>query len=235
MTEKIIQKTNNNKITLNSVCEFPNGITLNINLPQLYGCSDKCEQVLYRFTSKIGAKDTISMGIYHLAANMLKPPVTTYMFIKDGNSELSAVEADEAKQFLTVLLDLYLLGMSEPLPFFPEASLKYCANYCKFKNEVSALDIAESTWESNYPGSSLGEGFDPYYRFCFGADFPRDNQSFAIVAKIVYKIFGKFKVNNEADPLLQLDKLLNKCRSVNGLVVELNTNPVPGSPNCGGK
>lgn len=65
------------------------------------------------------------------------------------------------------LLELYWLGLREPLPFFSETSYDFAAYACK-GNLLQARKKARDRWHNNYMGN--GEGEDVYLKFRYRAD-----------------------------------------------------------------
>ena len=76
-------------------------------------------------------------------------------------------------------------GLSVPLKFFPESSLKFAEQLLlKVKGEPEALRAARSVWAgSDY---QRGESDDPYYRRCFGEQYHLDEE-FQRLALLVYE------------------------------------------------
>ena len=71
----------------------------------------------------------------------------------------------ESLSLLGRLLDLYWLGLQQPLYFFPHSSFVYARELHNGKTEVEALRKAEQQWHGD-GFRKTGEKYDPYNRIC---------------------------------------------------------------------
>lgn len=127
---------------------------------------------LLRFRcAKIKARDQISAWIQHLLLNTLAeepagPGKKSLLVGKDKMYCCKPVPA--AGEILEELLGMYWEGLSQPLPFFPEASFA-CADRLLNKKgtEDEAVLSAGQVWHGSESGRQRGEAEDPYYRLCY--------------------------------------------------------------------
>ena len=130
--------------------------------------------VLFR-PARTRASDLFTAWIHHLILCSLpgSPDVRSCYISRDEAVEFRRVE--NSPEILITLLERYWDGMSRPLRFFPETSLKY-ANPGR-QADVSReerLKRARSAWEGTpqFPG----EARDLAYRICFGEKDPLDRE-----------------------------------------------------------
>jgi exodeoxyribonuclease V gamma subunit len=88
---------------------------------------------------------------------------------------------DQAKEDLRLLLDLYLEGLSKPLPFFPKG---FEAFHGVMKSKGSEIGKAEAAARKKWLDSSSKnpqkpEGEDEVFKLCFGDLFPGDHPDFS--------------------------------------------------------
>jgi exodeoxyribonuclease V gamma subunit len=129
-------------------------------------------QLLYR-CAKMKEKDRIRSWIYHLVLDATggSHPQETQLVMLDRSIRYRPVE--DAVGHLETLLSLYRAGLTEPLPFFPRASLAWAGKVDK--TERDRLEAAEAAWREGY-GNREGEGADPAFRRCFGTEPPFDER-----------------------------------------------------------
>jgi exodeoxyribonuclease V gamma subunit len=115
---------------------------------------------------KLKAKDLIRAWIRHLCLNSVAGdnPRQTLLIATDRDIRLQPVKA--AAAILGSLLELYWLGLSQPLAFFPQTSCKLVEALYKQDDLEAGLLKAQKVWE----GSSglAGEAADPYHELCYG-------------------------------------------------------------------
>ena len=132
-----------------------------------------CESGLIRYRyATIRGKDHLRLWIDLLLRRLAEPDVPPGSAFLLGREEAWGYASPEnARETLGNLLHLYARGLRGPAPFFPETSLTYAEAVCGGKKtEEEALRRAESVWNGNE--QLPGEGEDPYFRLCFGADPP---------------------------------------------------------------
>jgi len=152
------------------------------------------KMVRYRY-ARLKGKDIVVSWIHHLVLNCVRVegyPRDTLLAGLTGKSgeerkrlfyEYAPVEEGEA--ILGGLLNRYWEGLREPLPFFPETSLRYAEmRLSKGKPLDLALEQARKQWE----GSEWvrGEVEDPYCQLCFGNRDPL-NSAFEEIAVEVFE------------------------------------------------
>ena len=130
--------------------------------------------VLFR-PARTRASDLFTAWIHHLILCSLpgSPDVRSCYISRDEAVEFRRVE--NGPEILIKLLERFWDGMSRPLRFFPETSLKY-ANPGR-QADVSReerLKRARIAWEGTpqFPG----EARDLAYRICFGEKDPLDRE-----------------------------------------------------------
>ncbi len=113
-------------------------------------------------SSRLKASSLMEAWVYHLFLCRLKNspiPGKSMHYSRDKTIYLHQVKNPE--QHLMRLLDLYVQGLTSPLPFFPESSLAGIRT-TPDKAEQAVL----KKWQGNY--RSKGEREDAAYRFLFG-------------------------------------------------------------------
>ena len=131
------------------------------------------------------AKDLLKLWIYHLIYCDLKPenwPAESFLICKDSTLKFS--HTSKTREILETILQIFWQGLTEPIHFFPEASLEYVQQVQKkINNQQRALLHAKRKWQgSEY---KRGEIEDPYYQRCFKNTDPID-ESFEKIAKRIY-------------------------------------------------
>ena len=124
--------------------------------------------------------------IYHLIFCDLtltaQPKISTLIF-KDSVWQLKPVF--NPKEILTVLLQLFKQGLSQPIHLFPNSSLEYAHQLQKkAKSKQAALISARRKWLGSQ--FTRGESQDHYFDLCFKNSDPLD-ESFQ---KISIAVFG---------------------------------------------
>jgi len=125
-------------------------------------------QLLYR-CSKMRENDRIRSWIRHLVlcSGGSRHPQETRLLMLDRALRYTSVA--DAASHLDTLLSLYRQGLTEPLPFFPRASMAWAGK--ADKSERERLEAAVAAWREGYGGRE-GEGTDPACRRCFGPEPP---------------------------------------------------------------
>lgn len=152
-----------------------NDFSLTGRLTDIYAGGMLC----FRFAA-MKAKDLLKAWIYHLVLCSQKDcglPLHTFLVCADKTVEFTSVE--KSIDNLAALLDLYWMGLSRPLSFFPELSLEYAEQtHIRGKEKDEAIRIVIKKWKgSDY---AMGISEDPYYDLCFRSNIPEEifNESF---------------------------------------------------------
>jgi len=124
----------------------------------------------------------LRLWIEHLALALTGLPEagSSWLIAQDGTWRFSKVS--NAEKILQQLLDLYALGLTKPLPFFPASSFAF-ANP---KGKKTPTEQALAAWEGN-EDEDLGKGDleNPYFDLCFrNVANPLDDE-FELLAKTV--------------------------------------------------
>ena len=129
-------------------------------------------QLMYR-CAKMREKDRIRSWIYHLVFDACSAGCSreTRLVMLDGSLLYHPVQ--DAATHLETLVSFYRQGLSEPLPFFPRASLAWASKADKTERE--RRDAALAAWRDGFDGRE-GEGADSAYRCCFGEEPPFDER-----------------------------------------------------------
>jgi exodeoxyribonuclease V gamma subunit len=104
--------------------------------------------VRYRLTTR-KPKDLLRIWIEHLVVNCSRAAESVLITIDKESRpvvERFTPIADEARQLLDQLLQLYLRGLREPLPFFPRSSLVYAEQMLQPSGRLSPIERAERKW-----------------------------------------------------------------------------------------
>jgi exodeoxyribonuclease V gamma subunit len=118
-------------------------------------------------------KDQIRSWIAHLVLNAAAPagyPSETLLVMLDKAKRYGAL--DDAPCHLERLLRYYWEGLTEPLPFFPKASLAWAGK--NGEEDEKRFNAALGVWQDSY--NTAGEGADPAIERCFGAEPPFDKR-----------------------------------------------------------
>ena len=184
---KLARRIGGKRDPLTASISFENGVSLFVRLDDIYlSKEDAPFQMLFRYAD-LKRKDIIRTVIFNLAANIpqireiVKVPMDTLAAGRDGYCLLPAVSPEAAVVGLRSLLDIFVRGLSRPLPFFPDTSSAY---YCSFKKNgvhETALKDAETEWYPKYKVKSESE--DDYFRFLYRT-FPGSDE-FAASAKLL--------------------------------------------------
>jgi len=136
------------------------------------------------------ARDLLSAWIYHLCLHSLGEeglPAETIVLCSDSTWAFDPV--DDAQTHLRDLLELYWLGLSEPIPFFPESSYTYCLNLLvRHRDPTHALNAASRQWTGS--DFARGESEDPYFGLCFGRTDPIDGRFESIASDVFGPLLG---------------------------------------------
>jgi exodeoxyribonuclease V gamma subunit len=134
-------------------------------------------QLLYR-CARMRAQDRLRSWLLHLAYHAAGRGDAHETLIVTLDRSISYRPVAGATERLEALLDLYREGLSEPLPFFPRASLGWAEKAGKPEDERRKAALSE--WLDGFGGRD-GEGSDPAIRRCFGEE-PPFGERFAAIA-----------------------------------------------------
>lgn len=150
------------------------GITIIGSLKQIYDH----QRLRYR-CAKLKATDLLATWLEHLLLNCLeKPgyPASTLLVQIDDIKEFKPFNsAAEALSVLEELLQLYMDGLTAPLPFFPETSLVWA--------KEKSVQKAQKKWEDGF--NYKGEENDYYFQRCF-KDQKALDERFCTVSETVF-------------------------------------------------
>jgi exodeoxyribonuclease V gamma subunit len=126
---------------------------------------------------KRAAKHELGSWIRHLALCVAPSEGilrTTVLVARSADDEsevirFEAVATEKAHSLLASLIDLQRIGSTQPLPFFPEASLRFVETLRKFGDEARALSEARHEFRLAYDSSGRR---DPYVALAFGGRDP---------------------------------------------------------------
>src|SRR5690554_1791891 len=146
----------------------------------------KNHRIVFRYANT-KPSDLLDTWLNHLFLNTVKAPgypVDSLLFTRDNSLIFNRI--DECTETINKLLDLYLEGLCEPLPFFPVCSLKYAESILlNKKTEEEALVTAKRKWYGD-EYNLYAEGLDPYNELCFREADPF-NEKFAKTALSVFQ------------------------------------------------
>ena len=158
-------------------------LTINGTIEHLQGAT-----VLQYRAATQRRRQTLNAWIEHLFLNALdRGPYASRLISLDANNKaveyrLVALAPALARQHLTTLVQLYILGLRQPLCFLPELSGIWYETSQAGKTPAECLDKITETWQTDRPGS---ERLDPAFKRLF--DFPADaDDNFATYANSVY-------------------------------------------------
>ena len=149
----------------------------------------------YRY-AKPKVRDRLRLWIHHLLLNLLRGEEgSCHGTLICKESEFAYPPVDGSEKILEQMLDLYWLGLTRPMPFFPESSWAYVEALSKGKTEEKALERAQVIWYGS--DFNRGEGEDPYFSLCFGKTDPLDEE----FKDLAQKVF---------DPLMNFEEKVKK-------------------------
>ena len=145
-------------------------------------------------TAKAGPAAFLRLWIEHLARQLTESPEakSSWLYAEDGTWGFT--EVAEAKIKLEQLLEIYFLGLTKPLPFFPASSFAFA----KPKGKKSPAEQAREKWEGDDFGDfGKGDAQDPYFNLCFrNVANPLDDE----FAQLAAKIAGPLLTNLTEEP-----------------------------------
>ncbi len=126
----------------------------------------KAGLLAYRLT-KAKPLDLLRNWIFHLALNCTAPN-TTRLIMADEAWLFPAIAPEICRARLLDLLEIYGRGVSEPIAFFPKASLAFATLTVKRPARGGdPLSKAQSIWEGSGQGNDYPESKNPYIALAF--------------------------------------------------------------------
>lgn len=182
-----VERFQENRITEPLELTFDvNEFNLRVRLPQIYDYG----LVQYRY-GRQRAQDLLQLWIYHLVFCEVAQndwPQTSIMIFQDSVWQFHPV--DQPQPLLTELLNIFKMGLEQPLHLFPATSLEYVRQQqIKGKTEKAAMAMARRKWSGN--DFSRGESDDPYFDLCFKTTDPLD----ASFTEVSNAVFGPLLLN----------------------------------------
>lgn len=153
------------------------------------------ERLLRYRHATIKAKDHLSAWIMHLVLNLCAAPGYPGQSMLIGLNDRKKWQAfsydpvEESGNVLGELLELYWEGLSGPVHFFPETSLRYALTALRGRAGDDPLKSAASTWIGNEP-YHRGERKDPYLELCFKSQDPLDSDFELLSRKVFQPLFA---------------------------------------------
>jgi exodeoxyribonuclease V gamma subunit len=140
--------------------------------------------VEYQCVEKDKAWHHLDVWIDHIVLNCARKPKypRASMFVRIGSAWFFN-PVEDAWLELKKLLSFYIRGMTEPLRFFPQASMRYAERFIRSRSPEDGLKAARSEWEGS--DFSRGEKDDPYHKLCFDHVDPLDD-TFASMAMDIF-------------------------------------------------
>lgn len=171
-------------IALQIDCEIPatqHVVTITGQLPRFY----PGHGLLHYTPSSIKPKYILALWLEHLALCAVHPQAASLksvLICKDDEIEFASVSAEDARFVLADYLNLYLDGLTRPLPLFPLASYELGLG-----DDEGAIKKARGKWKSSEYSYAADEE-DPYielvYRHC--TKDPIEEQDHIDLAQRVY-------------------------------------------------
>jgi len=115
-------------------------------------------------TAKIKPAAHLRLWIEHLVLQLVSPPETKTSWLIAEDETWRFNEVADAEKILNQLLEIYFLGLTKPLPFFPASSFAF-ANP---KGKRSPAEQAQEKWEGGEDDDfGKGDSQDAYFNLCF--------------------------------------------------------------------
>lgn len=135
------------------------------------------------------AADTLRLWIQHLAWQLARPAggfPGSRLVTEDFTVQFSPVNDPQAA--LRTLLDLYWLGLRQPLRLFPKtaSALVNAERAEKSRSKKSPLEQARPVWEGDERSKTEPECEDPAFRLCFRHEADPLNEEFITLARAVF-------------------------------------------------
>jgi len=152
------------------------------------------DRIVLGRVGRIRAKDLLEAWIKHLVLVCGKGGIggATLLGLEGNKISTITLNLPESPQaVLHELLEIYAVGMTRPIPFFPETSFTYTEHLIKGSEDgLQALEKARKkamdVWLGGEEERQIAESDDPYFDLCF-ADFALPNEDFESLAIRIYK------------------------------------------------
>ncbi|HEY5345927.1 MAG TPA: exodeoxyribonuclease V subunit gamma [Verrucomicrobiae bacterium] len=133
--------------------------------------------------AKIKPAAQLRLWIEHLALQLADLPETKSSWLIAEDETWRFNEVPDAEKILKQLLEIYLLGLTKPLPFFPVSSFAFAAA----KGKKTPADSAQEKWDGDDFGDfNAGDSQDTYFNLCFrNAANPLDEEFEQLAQQIV--------------------------------------------------
>ncbi len=132
--------------------------------------------------AKIKPAAQFRLWIEHLALQLAGLPETKTSWLIAEDEIWKFNEVPHAKNILQQLLEIYFLGLTKPLPFFPASSFAFASP----KGKKSPAERAAQEWEADEDSDfSNGESQDAYFNLCFRNTANPLDEEFERLAKII--------------------------------------------------
>jgi exodeoxyribonuclease V gamma subunit len=155
--------------------------TLTGTIENLYGG----QNVHFR-PAKLQPKDYLRAWIEHLALCVGRKGEKTILIGRDGAVTFRPVSP--AQEELENLCDLFLLGLSQPIRFFPSTSMAFAE--ATASGERDSFRMAREKWD---PYRRQGEKDDPYFQRCFDGLDPFEDPFAEISLKVFKTMFEQME------------------------------------------
>jgi exodeoxyribonuclease V gamma subunit len=110
------------------------------------------------------------LWIEHLVYQLIGGPESKQSWLIGEDGTWVFRNVPEAERLLCELLELYVRGLTAPLPFFPKSAFAYVFGPSP-KSKKSPEDFASDAWVGDDDNEySEGEQDDPYFNLCFRND-----------------------------------------------------------------
>jgi len=148
------------------------------------------DQQFFLHPGKWKAKAYIDIWIQHLLTNTTQPALTTAHSLQEPDKPIKFLPLEDARSILESLSTLYLHGLQQPIPFFPQLSwdalIKAKKQSAEF-DEESFLSISRTEFSKDVPNSQYQPKYnwETYSQTCFGKEPPLDS-SYAAVSLMIW-------------------------------------------------
>lgn len=148
-------------------------VDVRIGSTRLMGTIDRlwpARQVLHQY-ARLNAKHLLQAWIRHLVLSVATPDeaIPTLVLGRGEGTMIRCVAlrpAPDARDHLAKLLELYVIGQTEPLLLFPRSSLAFAERLAERGDAAAAYKAAREQWAARF----YGERDDPYLRRLFGEE-----------------------------------------------------------------
>lgn len=147
------------------------GVTLSGSLNHVY----QCGQIMFH-NRKLNAPDEIALLLEHVLFCAVRPSesasVLTYWVSHDKTHVYPEIDQQTARSILQTWLDYYLIGQSQPLPFFAKTSLATAKKYVDKQTWEDAERVALTEYGEGKGGTKQGSYTEVALVFGNDAELP---------------------------------------------------------------